>query len=185
MFRRNPRSPPPRRGGALGAGDTSDQHADPSLLTNLQAGIRTARTRPLVSGCRSAHSQSAAQDNEYDRIEYAGLPVAPSDAATQSVSPADNNRPVLIVRSRYNWRVVAVGLAELRIAMSVPNEIAIASRGHDLGTESPQPARSPAGGPTLVFAHCPRRQSSRTIRSMQETPDFILQQLSNFWVDYD
>ena len=69
--------------------------------------------------------------------------------------------------------------------MSVPNEIAIASRGHDLGTESPQPARSPAGGPTLVFAHGPRRQSSRTVRSMQEKPDFILHQLSNFLGDYD
>ena len=54
-----------------------------------------------------------------------------------------------------------------------------------IGPESPQPARSPAGGPTLVFAHCPRRQPSRTIRAMQEKPDFILQQLSNFWVDYD
>jgi len=83
---------------------------------------------------------------EYGGIEYGGLPVAPSGAATQSVSPADNNRPVLIVRSRYNWRVVAVGLAELRIAMSVPNEIAIASRGHDLGTESAGPRRGTDAG---------------------------------------
>jgi hypothetical protein len=166
---------------------TPRSRIDPRLTRVF--GCSAMMFRPAIHGLREQrlpYSDTAQRPRRHRR----GCPRANREwrrvmKTRQSVSPADNNRPVLIVRSRYNWRVVAVGLAELRIAMSVPNEIAIASRGHDLGTESPQPARSPAGGPTLVFAHCPRRQSSRTIRSMQEKPDFILQQLGNFWVDYD